>query len=190
MTHGMNFDVDQDYFHWLCEIVHADMEDCSYWLLMRDLHHKVFTPIVERDENRALDGLELREEYLDDSNFPKYVSIDGDCTLLEMMIALARRMDFETSDPYDLDETVDRTAYWFWEMMDNLGLTKYSDDAYGTLKDEATAYVDWAMDILVNRKYEPNGFGGLFPLEHCHENQCKVELWYQMHAYLNEQEIV
>ena len=189
MTYGMGFDVEQDYFHWLCEMVHIDMMEASYWLLARDLHHKIFVPLIERDENRAFDGLELREEYLSEMMLPEYCTIDGECTLFEMLIALARRMDFETSNPYDLDGK-DNTAYWFWEMMDNLGLSKYSDDTYADMKDEAISYVDWAMDKLLKRKYEPNGDGGLFPLKHCHENQCNVEIWYQMHAYLNEQNVV
>lgn len=189
MTYGLGYDVEQDYFHWLCEIVHVDMGHASYWLLARDLHHRIFVPLIERDENRAFDGIELREEYLSDTMDPDYYIIDGDCTLLEMLVALARRMDFETSDPYDLDGC-DNTSYWFWEMMDNLGLSKYSDDVYGEMNDEAASYVDWAIDKLLKRQYEPNGDGGLFPLKHCHENQCKIEIWYQMHAYLHEQNAV
>lgn len=188
MTYGLGFDVEQDYFHWLCELVHVDQEYVSYWILAKDLHHKTFYSLVDHDENRAGDGLELREEYLRHIGYPKYVDIPGECTVLEMIIALARRIEFETSNPYDLEDTVDRTSFWFWEMIDNLGLTKFSDDAYVEL--EGQVYVDWIVDNFLNRRYEPNGFGGLFPLEHSFENQCNVEIWYQMSAYLLEKDVV
>ena len=126
----MRSDVYQDYFQWLCEMVHIDQEDRSYWILAKDLHQHPFYSLIPHDENRASDGLELREDYLHFINYPKYVSIDGECTVFEMLVALARRMDFETSDPYDKDDYNDRTAYWFWEMMDNLGLIVFSDDCY------------------------------------------------------------
>ncbi len=183
-----DLDIAQDYFHWLCEMVHIDQGNTSYWILAKDLHHIDFYSLVAHDENRALDGIELRDEYLSEINYPKYVDIEGECSVLEMIIALARRMDFETSDPYDLEESVDRTAFWFWEMLDNLGLTKFSDDAYVEL--EGQIYVEWIIDLLLERKYEPNGLGGLFPLDYCEEDQREVEIWYQMNAYLNERGVV
>ena len=186
MSHGLGFAYEQDYFHWLCELVHIDQEDASYWILAKDLYQKEFYSLVPHDENRGYDGIELREEYLRDIGYPKYLTIDGECSVLEMLIGLARRMDFETSDPYDLDNGIDRTAYWFWEMMDNLGLSDFTDDAYAEMKDRAVVYVDWILENLLSRKYEPTGAGGLFPLSDCHENQCNVEIWYQMNAYLLE----
>jgi hypothetical protein len=38
----------------------------------------------------------------------------------------------------------------------------------------------------VNREYDPDGRGGLFPLDGTHANQREVELWYQMQAYIIE----
>lgn len=190
MDYGFGYDMEQDYFHWLCELVNVDRTEDSYWLLARELHDRTFYSLIPHDENRALDGLELREEYLRNCNYPKYLDIKGECSVLEMLIGLARRMDFETSNPYDFEDTRDRTEYWFWQMLENLGLTRYSDGEYAFLKDEAMATVDWVIDNLLKRKYEPNGNGGLFPLEHFHENQCNVEIWYQMAAYLAEREVV
>ncbi len=189
MDYSYEKDIEQDYFHWLCEMVGVEQADDSYWILAKELHERKFYSLVPHDENRALDGMELREEYLRDCNYPKYVDILGDCSVLEMLIGLARRMEFEMTDPFDLENTMDRTSYWFWEMLDNLGLTKYTDSAYADLKDEAIVYVDWIVDNLLKRKYEPNGNGGLFPLHDFHENQCNVEIWYQMAAYLAERSV-
>ena len=181
-------DVEQDYFHWLCELVDIEQENRSYWLIAKDLHRKAFTYIVEHDENRASDGIELREEYLHEVNYPRYVSIDGECSVLEMLIALARRLDFETSDPYDTTDIFDRTSYWFWELMDNLGLIVFSDDVY--VEYEGMTQVDRIVDILLNREYEEDGSGGgLFPLNYYSEDQRDVEIWYQMNAYLAERNV-
>lgn len=181
------YNLEADYFHWLCEMVHTDQEERSYWILMKDLYKRKFYPIVDHDENRAMDGMELREQYLSSIGFVKYYDIPGDCTVLEMLIGLAQRMDFETSDPLD-ENYCDRTAFWFWEMLDNLGLIEFDDESYVEL--EGQIYVDAIVDELLERRYSPNGAGGLFPLQRARQDQRKVELWYQMCAYLAENEAV
>lgn len=184
------YDIEQDYFHWLCEMVRIETEDRSYWLLAKDLHRRAFYPLVDHDENRASDGLELREEYLREVNYPKYYSIEGDCSVLEMIIALARRIAFETSDPYDLDieDDMDRTCYWFWEMMRNLGLDIYDDENY--VENSGYERVEVILSRFLDRDYKRNGDGGLFPLDGGSEDQRDVEIWYQMNAYLMEKDYV
>ena len=183
------FDAEQDYFHWLCEMVHIDQLNARYWLLAKDLHRHPFYSIVNHDENRASDGMELREEYLREINYPKYISLDGECSVFEMIIALARRMDFETTDPYSPDEGYDKTSYWFWEMMENLGLIIFSDDVY--VEYGGVTQVDNILETMLHREYREDGhYGGLFPLEECSEDQREIEIWYQMCAYLMEREAV
>ena len=186
IVHMFGYGIEQDYFQWLCDIVHIEQEYVSYRLLARDLHRRPFLYFVDYDENRAGDGLELREEYMRQIDYPGYADIEGECSVFEMIVALARRMDFETSDPYDLDDLSDRTAFWFWEIMDNLGLSRYSDDVY--VEESGDVMVDFIIDLLLERKYEPNGIGGMFPLESYAEDQRYVEIWNQMNAYLSERE--
>lgn len=182
----LEFDVNQDYFHWLCEMVGIEGEEKSYWLLAKDLHRMPFYSLVPHDENRALDGMSLRDEYLEEVNCPKYLRIDlGECTMLEMLIALSRRIDYEMSDSKVVS---DDTRKWFWEMLDNLGLTAYSDDRYvdiGGLDD-----VDEVLERLVERDYSRDGRGGLFPLRRPVEDQRNVEIWYQMSSYLLEKDVI
>lgn len=175
---------EQDYFNWLCDQVHVDQIERSYWLLAKDLYHKEFIARIDHDENRASDGLELREEFVRENRYDEELDIDKGCSILEMLIALARRMDFETSDPNDPYDTNDSTSYWFWEMIDNLNLIEFDDDSYIEL--DGQTYVDWILDGLIERQYEPNGDGGLFPLRGMCEDQREVEIWYQMSAYLME----
>lgn len=188
MYADFGFDIEQDYFAWLCELVHINSIETSYMALAKDLHHRKFYSIVPHDENRASDGKELREEYLREINYPKYIEIEGDCSIFEMLIALAKRMDFETNDPYDIEENVDRTAYWFWEMIDNLGLTKYSDDNYYYYG--GSDHIDRILDRFLERRYSRDGNGGIFPLEWTRKDQRDVEIWGQMNAYLAEKEMV
>lgn len=185
--YNRDFDLNQNYFEWLCDIVHADQVDRSWWLLMKDLHRRKFYALVPHDENRAEDGLDLRDEYIQDSWLPEYCRIEGDCSVLEMLIGLARRIDFETSDPYGNDQT-DRTAYWFWEMVDNLGLMVFDDESY--VEYRGFHHIDKIIDKFISRKYRRNGQGGLFPLLDTRKDQRQIEIWYQMSAYLAEREAV
>ncbi len=181
------FDIDQDYFAWLCEMVHIDQMDRSYMNLAKDLHHRKFYSLVSHDENRASDGQELREYYMREINYPKYLELEGECSVLEMLIGLARRMDFETNNPYDINGPKDKTTYWFWEMIDNLGLMKFSDDVY--YQNGGANKVDKILDRFLNRRYSKDGTGGLFPLDNPRRDQREVEIWYQMNSYLAEREM-
>ena len=181
------FELKQRYFEWLCDLIHVDQGDKSYWILMKDLFRRAFYAIIPHDENRAGDGLELREEFMRNYYYlPEYAEIEGECTVLELLIGLARRMDFETSDPYDDED--DRTVYWFWELIDNLGLIVFDDESY--VDCGGIRFVDEIVDRVLERHYKRNGDGGLFPLQNNKRDQRKVELWYQMSAYLAEREAV
>jgi hypothetical protein len=46
-------------------------------------------------------------------------------------------------------------------------------------------YVTEVIDRFINRKYEPNGKGGLFTIRNVKEDLRDVEIWYQMCWYLN-----
>ena len=175
------------YFDWLCDIIQVDKMNCSWRLLMKDLYQRPFYSLIEHDENRASDGLELREEYMHDMWYPDDVEIEGECSVLEMLIGLARRMDYETSDPYD-DNSTDHTVYWFWEMIDNLGLIAFDDDSYFELG--GIDNVDNIVDRFLERDYEYDGEGGLFPLVKSTKDQRDVEIWSQMSAYLLEKQAV
>jgi len=183
MDYGYEMDTEQEYFNWLCDLIHIDQIERTYWLLAKDLYRKPFIALIDHDDNRCSDGIELREEFLRDYERDGYLDMGRECSMLEMMIALARRIDFATSDPNDIYNT-DTTSYWFWEMIDNLGLIEFDDDSYVEL--DGQTYVDWILDGFVNRQYSENGEGGLFPLDGDCEDQREVEIWYQMNAYLEK----
>lgn len=150
----------------------------TYWSFLKQLFEKEFVWFVPNDDNRVVDGVQLRTEFLADM---KVDEIDGDwlslgCSMLEMLVALSRRLEFET----DI-----RARDWFWQIISNLDLGDLSDRNYSTNSDLITD-VDAALDAVIWRQYQPNGQGGLFPLNDVHADQRKVEIWYQMSAYLLE----
>ena len=73
----------------------------------------------------------------------------------------------------------DRTGYWFWLMIDNLGLGNMVNSQFDSTK------VDNIIDNFLNRTYEKNGKGGLFTIRNCDTDLRKVEIWYQLCWYLD-----
>lgn len=130
---------------------------------------------VPNDDNRLEDGRDLRVEFL--SVFGGRGSkkwMDQPVSFMEVLVALARRAEFES----------EKDAYtWFWQMIDNLGLRNYTDNAYDDWVHDQVATV---LHIAINREYSSSGQGGLFPLRHPDRDQRDTELWYQMSSYLIE----
>ena len=75
---------------------------------------------IPTDKNRASDGVLLREDYLDDvGRFDSFDSqLDMPCNVLEMLIALAIRIDDLVGVPGE-----SHIDTWFQEMVTNLGLS-------------------------------------------------------------------
>ena len=173
-------EVKSDYFQWLCGIVHADDPDCSFYLLMRALFEHPFRWSVDNDENRAVDGECLREDFASQSPYLDYSSIGGPCSVLEMLIALAFRINEEIMwRPGE-----DRTVVWFWEMVGNLALDAYDDDHWEEPRSRSA--VDLIVDVWLDRRYDPDGTGGIFPNPETEVDQRDVEIWYQMNEYFLE----
>lgn len=168
-----------DYYRWLTELIEANMPDKSYWLLARVLHNKPYNWFVPNDDNRESDGLELRRDYLYMMGYDNE-TIEGPCSMLEMLIALAGRINSQMADLRNRDNT----ARWFWEILANVGLDRFTDDEYYDNFDGAE--VEYILDTIIERVYRRDGRGGLFPLKHPKKDQRKVEIWYQMCSYLME----
>lgn len=176
----MDEPIEEVYFNWLYSKVAAvevPTPSLTYWTLLRDLHSIEFVWLVQGDDNRAEDGLDLRREFLNLSHLeqePAWMNIG--CSLLEMLIAFARRCEFET------DISV---RDWFWIMMQNLNLHELND-AQRRISHRSREI----LDKLVWRTYHPNGSGGLFPLSSTPNDQRKVEIWYQWCEYVVDQDIL
>lgn len=166
---------DESYLEFLCSLIGA-ADDPGYLLLAKDLHDIPFRWILDRDENRAEDGLLLRSDY--DGMF----NPSGSCSVLEMLIGLAQRVDFELDDCMGASIMEE----CFWSMIENLGLDICIDEEYGQTWN--TEFVEERVNRFMDRTYDYSGYGGLFPLLNPTRDQREVEIWYQMSAYLREHE--
>lgn len=175
----MSGHLDESYFQWLyAQVSSVKLRNPSrtYWNLLRILFTKEFLWFVPNDDNRVEDGKDLRMEFLEAENVdPNDVDPDWlcmDCSFLELLVGLSRRLGFLTSDTPDV---------WFWELIENLGLRTYNDRANISRED-----VENRLDRVMWRTYRRNGHGGLFPLRRAEDDQREVELWYQLNSYIQE----
>lgn len=173
-------DVINDYFVWLYDLVCGTRfaKSISYRKLLMHLHDTEFRWSIPKDQNRAADGKDLRYRFAYDYSSPAAVEtyLDGPCSVLEMMVALAIRCEEHIMDDPQIG---DRTGQWFWGMMVNLGLGSMFDSMYDR------KYVDEVLQRFLDRNYEPNGRGGLFTIRNCEYDMRDVEIWYQLNFYLN-----
>lgn len=157
-----------------------DQEHKEFGILLDRLWKKEYYSILPNDQNRAKDGILLRD--IEDG--PDYTDYYGPCSVLEMLIALSKRMDYEISGSgYDVTY-----KDLFWEMLDNLGLMKFDDLAI--MYDARTNELDYILTNWIERQYSPDGSGGIFPIKKWKRGvdtpQTKVEIWYQMMKYLSK----
>lgn len=171
--------MNKKYYRWLIGKVSDKYHSQYYNKLFEALYEREFTWTIARDENRAIDGRHLRKRYAEERHIydsDKLYSMDGPCSVLEMMVALSMRCEEDImGDP----QLGDRSGDWFWDMIINLKL--YSNDDNNFDPD----YVSERLDILLNRDYEPNGDGGLFKFEKPKTDMRTVEIWFQLLSYLN-----
>lgn len=177
----MSAPLDELYFEWLYSQVSSvklKNPQRTYWKLLRILFTHEFVWIIPNDDNRCEDGKDLRYDFLRCKGMePEDAGrlwLDEDCSMLELLIGLSRRLAFDTN----ADE-----GEWFWELLENIGLHEYNDSVH-----IPEQHVKAMLDRVIWRTYRRNGHGGLFPLRRPREDQRDVELWYQLNAYLIERD--
>ena len=175
-------DLKNEYYVWLCVSIKANRDArTTYRELTKDLFNKNFTWFVPNDDNRAFEAKNLREKFCEELNLEfDYDYWDYPASMLELIIALAYRCENLMADTADEKEMSD----WFWMLMGNVGLDLYTDRDYDYCSESIS--VDEILDRIINRKYQRDGRGGLFPMRKDTKDQRKVELWYQMNTYLVE----
>ncbi len=176
--------INNEYFEWMYHLVSNTVKkknDISYRKLLYYLHSVIFVPKVEMDDSRRMDGIKFRYRFGYENGYPdEYIEqyLDTrDCTVLEMMISLAFRVEEGITDNYLYGN---RTGQWFWSMIISLGLNKMTDDEFDP------NYCERVIDNFINRKYDYNGKGGLFTVEHPYRDMRDVDIWCQFMWYLDE----
>lgn len=171
--------LDERYSEWLysqvCS-VRAKNPSKTFRNLFHILYTKEYVWLIPNDDNRVEDGKDLRYLFLDVEDIELRPEdqrwLELGCSFLEFLIALSRRVEFET----DIDAIT-----WFWKLLENIGLNNLNDRV-----EIDRDSVEEILDRVIWRNYEYNGRGGLFPLYDAREDQRKVEVWYQLSAYILE----
>lgn len=165
------------YFDWIKNLISNDVEASDYEKLLSFLNDIPFSYIIPMDDNRISDGIDLRYRFGYETDIPyaqiaTYLDIKS-ASLLEVMVALSLRIEEQFINGDDVGR-------WFWIMIDNLGLIEYKDLYFDKAK------VDRIIKKFMERDYNKNGSGGLFITNDITKDMRNIEIWDQMHLYLNE----
>ncbi len=106
------------YLKWLASQVLPDHKPGkTYRGLFQLFHDMEFVWLTPNDDNRVVDALDLRDEFVylwaHDMDF-----LDNGCSCFEVVIALSRRMAFMTGEVAE---------GWAWQLIKNLELDGMSD---------------------------------------------------------------
>ena len=167
-------DITYEYFKWLISYVNPD----SYLSLMKKMFDTDFTWTIYMDKNRAIDGLDLRTIFSNETGLPcsKIFEDKPVVSVLEVLVGLARRIENDIMYGYSEE---DQTSRWFWIMMENLGLELYSDELFDEIA------VEDVIARFLDHRYSRNGYGSIFWTEGNRDFR-RTELWYQTSTYFNE----
>ena len=173
-------EIEDRYFEWLSQ--QAMGQDRSYDSLLGFLYNKPYIATIRMDENRAKDGIELRyifgqELGMNQEDILSDLDSGRDCSMLEMMVGLARRC--ENQIMLDMEEGA-QPERWFHVMLTNLGLVSLTDDQFDSEK------ADYLTDRFLAHQYSYYGDGSLFSVCHPKQDMRKTDLWYQAMWYFTE----
>lgn len=167
----MKYFNDVEYFDWL----YAEAFPGNRWYeVMETLHEVTFVwdHNIEHDVNRASDGIQLRRDYLFECGEGReHYDFDvNDASFFEVYVGLAKKM------AHLLDKTLPSAMDYILRM--------------GPFNNRMVAdEVREIAECVMNREYDYNGVGGLFPLESAARDQRDVELIYQMNLHVLEYEL-
>lgn len=181
-------DIEKEYFKWLYSIVITDrilklngLEGESFYILLKKLHQIDFYWVVELDENRALDGQNLREEFASLTDFDDYSDLSGACSMLEFMIGLAKRMSF--LDCKEGEE--DKIDLFFWEQLSNLfgnKIKKRGTD--GSITEDFLVFVVEQVNKFLEKSDEKVSIFNFSDNESHFFEPSKNAIWDQMQQFL------
>lgn len=174
--------IQERYLDWMTRLVCEDGYGgtVSWSCLFALLHNMEFTYLMELDENRAIDGCDLRYRFAYECGYSgeEVEELnDRPCSVLEMMVALATRCEEHIMDD---PESGNRTGKWFFDMILSLGLIDMQDNRFDAI------YARAVVSRFLGREYAANGCGGLFTLRYHSADMRRVEIWYQAMWYLDE----
>lgn len=160
--------LESDYFDWLCALAGTDGDEMlgnGYRMLSKRLHEKEFYWILPRDDNRAVDGVDLRLRFLDER--PDYAEIDIKkrkkkhfleryCSVFEMLIGLCWRLTDEVIYGSPNKRIISKL------FMDILYRTELYEMMDNVFDEEMAALLEIKINKILDRKYDKDGDGSFF----------------------------
>lgn len=177
MVSKVDFDIKTEYFSYLvdkvCDKKHHRVD---YIPLLDLLHSMKFEWSIDMDANRASDGEYLRKKWLQREGIYEYLyEFDGEkASVLEVLVGIADRLEFQVGDVMKGDHTADR----FWEILRNLDIEKYDSGNFKPLN------IKEKVRNWMYRKYKKDGFGSIFPVKNCEKDMRTLQIWDQMSVYI------
>lgn len=155
-----------DYFEWLCSRIGLYSPETNYYSKLVDLLFNIdFRYDVPMDENRMLDGLDLRCQWADDVGAIGDIFGDKPCSVLEALAALSFRVE---------DDIIgDTTQMIFWQFLWNIGLRWATDRALtdkGDIEEVRNVVDEWMDGDRSITEYYNDG----------------REIWYQVMGWLSD----
>lgn len=153
----------------------------SYHRLFQLMHEMEYTwvPEIPLDQNRALDGKELRVEFLAETGKIMSDSFKYEpCSVLEMLVALEKRPNIELI----WVSNIVKNGPFFWEMIGNLGLLECSDQVWSG---EICEKAEEILLLFLSRNNKYGRFFTIFPVSGRENELKKVEIWSQMLVYIS-----
>lgn len=144
------------YFRWLADDLSLRGED-DHWFLLRQLHRNPFSlnPLYyEKDSHLLEDSKYLRHVYESAWGKGDKVASNMPTTCLEMILNEAYILE-SWDGAYDYRD-------YFWLLLDNLGLMKFSDTNFFDLG--GYEVVDNILWTWISRTYRKDGVGSIYPL--------------------------
>lgn len=162
----------ESYFEWLYRISFG--ENHEWYDVMLDLNEVSFRwdPMIKYDENRALDGLQLRRDFLFSEGMTRETrDIDVvPASFFEVYVGLGKKMA----------HLLDRDLRSSMSYLMSIG-------PFMPYFEPIQAFE--AADRVMDRSYAYNGEGGLFPLQNPPRDQRLVELLYQLNLHVLDLEL-
>lgn len=169
-----------EYLDFLIDYVGSANGEFSYNRLLSVLYNIEYYFLMDMDSNQRNNAVYLKKS-LADENGIRCCALNY-CSVLDILIYLADHMAFDI-DPLDCQLT--GIDIYFWELIENLGLSEFSDQEWvDRSSDNAVKFI---IDRWLNRKFKRNGIGSPFPLSSKRfGDQRYLELWDQMNCYIFE----
>jgi len=168
--------VDDQYLLWLIHCVGAE----EYTKVCNTMQKIVFDASVPNDDNRAAEGKDLRRQFLEQHNYHTsvyYMWLAPPASIFETLAALTDHAEFMTGISKDK---------WFKIFLGNLHIENCHD---GRWSGAVSRKVQRALEMFNHRHYMPSGHGGLFPIQNSIYDQREIEIWYQMCAFIQENQM-